>query len=86
MSDLEILSIGETQKQLAALCVSDQLSDKALRLFLSAHRHIAELEEKIEWVNAVSFEVHDSWGVSDEFKDGWRECRKQIEEALGEVK
>ena len=47
---------------------------------------ITALEATIKKVEAVGFEVHDSWGASEEFKDGWRECRAQVEEALGESK
>ena len=47
---------------------------------------IAELEATIKRVRDVGFDVHPSWGSSDDFYRGWRACRKQIEEALGEAK
>ena len=48
---------------------------------------IAELEATIKKVEAVGFEVHDSWGVSEEFNSGWIACRAQVELALlGEAK
>ena len=48
---------------------------------------IAELEATIKKVEAVGFEVHDSWGVSEEFYSGWIACRAQVELALlGEAK
>ena len=56
------------------------------RKYIERGCRIAELEATIERVEAVGFEVHDSWGASEEFKDGWRECRAQVEEALGESK
>ena len=48
---------------------------------------IAELDATIKKVEAVGFEVHDSWGVSEEFNSGWIACRAQVELALlGEAK
>jgi len=44
--------------------------------------HNEKLKAIIKHVRKVGFEVHPSWGASDEFKDGWRECRKQVQEAL----
>ena len=50
-------------------------------------KEIAELEDTIKKVEAVGFEVHDSWGVSEEFNSGWIACRAQVELALlGEAK
>ena len=50
-------------------------------------KRIAELEATIKKVEAVGFEVHDSWGVSEEFNSGWIACRAQVELALlGEAK
>ena len=45
-------------------------------------KRIAELEATIKKVEAVGFEVHDSWGVSEEFNSGWIACRAQVELAL----
>ena len=43
-------------------------------------------EATIKRVRDVGFDVHPSWGSSDDFYRGWKACRKQIEEALGETK
>ena len=43
-------------------------------------------EATIKRVRDVGFDVHPSWGSSDDFYRGWKACRKQIEEALGEMK
>ena len=48
---------------------------------------IEQLEATIKRIEAVGFEVHDSWGVSEEFNSGWIACRAQVELALlGEAK
>jgi len=49
-------------------------------------KHVPELEAAIRRVRDVGFDVHPSWGSSDDFYRGWKACRKQIEEALGEMK
>jgi len=46
-------------------------------------KHITELEARLEVVKAVGFHTHPSWNCNEEFDNGWNECRKQIEEALG---
>ena len=48
--------------------------------------HNEKLKATIKRVRDVGFDVHPSWGSSDDFYRGWKACRKQIEEALGEAK
>ena len=58
--------------------------EKSYRM-LREHNEI--LKATIKKVEAVGFEVHDSWGVSEEFNSGWIACRAQVELALlGEAK
>ena len=58
--------------------------EKSCRM-LREHNEI--LKATIKKVEAVGFEVHDSWGVSEEFNSGWIACRAQVELALlGEAK
>ena len=73
------MSERRTGKQSADIHIARKLQEQADR--------IAELEATIKKVEAVGFEVHDSWGVSEEFNSGWIACRAQVELALlGEAK
>jgi len=73
------------QKRIDELEAVSELSEVTHRA-MKAEYDCKRLRATIKRVEAVGFEVHDSWGASEEFKDGWRECRAQVEEALGEAK
>jgi hypothetical protein len=51
-----------------------------------AHKDRGYLLEQLEQIKAIGFDTHPSWNCSKEFNDGWRECRKQVEQAILKVK
>ena len=71
------------EKRIAAL--EDERDDLCAALSGQTDRAVIA-EATIKRVRDVGFDVHPSWGSSDDFYRGWRACRKQIEEALGEAK
>jgi len=94
MSDLIFYDCGEhsagRQTSQCPYCRIEELEEinsVSAQSYEAAVKRLVVLEATIKKVEAVGFEVHDSWGVSEEFNSGWIACRAQVELALlGEAK
>ena len=48
-------------------------------------RRIEKLQQRLEAVEGIGYNTHPSWGCSEEFNDGWKACREQIDDCIKEA-
>ena len=46
---------------------------------------IVALRKRLESVEGIGYNTHPSWGCSEEFNDGWKACREQIDDCIKEA-